>query len=283
MSDRDKMALIFMPGVSTAEKVSDVSGRGVGMDVVKTNLDRLGGKIEIDSAPGRGTRFRIKLPADSGHHSFATGFRRRRPFRHSAGQCRRIDPHSRARRLAAAHGPGGRRRSPDTCATGWCRCSTWRTPSACRDRETSSRALNVVLVDTGAFEYGLVVDELHDTVEIVVKPLGRHLKGLHDYAGATILGDGRVAVILDVAGLAARAQLSRTRSIDDESRFRKAEPRERARGRTARVAAVPQHAVARIARSPSNRFRASNGCAPHRSSTSAAAAPCSTVAPACLW
>ena len=70
------------------------------------------------------------------------------------------------------------------------------------------RALNVVLVDTGAFEYGLVVEELHDTVEIVVKPLGRHLKGLHDYAGATILGDGRVSVILDVAGLAARANLT---------------------------------------------------------------------------
>jgi two-component system chemotaxis sensor kinase CheA len=74
--------------------------------------------------------------------------------------------------------------------------------------ENSSKAVNVVLVDTGAFEYGLVVEELHDTVEIVVKPLGRHLKGLHDYAGATILGDGRVAVILDVAGLAARANLS---------------------------------------------------------------------------
>jgi two-component system chemotaxis sensor kinase CheA len=65
-----------------------------------------------------------------------------------------------------------------------------------------------VLVDTGVFEYGLVVEELHDTVEIVVKPLGRHLKGIPDYAGATILGDGRVAVILDVSGLAARAALS---------------------------------------------------------------------------
>jgi two-component system chemotaxis sensor kinase CheA len=62
MAEPEKLALIFLPGVSTAEKVSDVSGRGVGMDVVKTNLERLGGKIEIDSAPGRGSAFRIKLP-----------------------------------------------------------------------------------------------------------------------------------------------------------------------------------------------------------------------------
>ncbi|HUI53829.1 MAG TPA: chemotaxis protein CheW, partial [Bryobacteraceae bacterium] len=74
--------------------------------------------------------------------------------------------------------------------------------------EGARRALNVVLVDTGAFEYGLVVEELHDNVEIVVKPLGRHLKGIADYAGATILGDGRVAVILDVAGLAGRVALT---------------------------------------------------------------------------
>ena len=62
MSDKEKAALIFLPGFSTAEKVTDVSGRGVGMDVVKTNLDQLGGKVEIDSEPGRGTIFRIKLP-----------------------------------------------------------------------------------------------------------------------------------------------------------------------------------------------------------------------------
>ena len=62
MSAADKLGLIFLPGLSTAEKVTDVSGRGVGMDVVKTNLDRLGGKVEISSEPGRGTLFRIKLP-----------------------------------------------------------------------------------------------------------------------------------------------------------------------------------------------------------------------------
>ncbi|HEV3118292.1 MAG TPA: hybrid sensor histidine kinase/response regulator, partial [Gemmataceae bacterium] len=206
MSEREKMALVFLPGVSTAEKVSDVSGRGVGMDVVKTNLDRLGGKIEIDSAPGQGSRFRIKLPltlaiipsllVSDGGQRFAIP-------QVNVGELIRIPAANVAERTD---------RVGDALVLN------------VRDRlvpllyladalgvtrpENSSRALNVVLVDAGTFEYGLVVEELHDTVEIVVKPLGRHMKGLHDYAGATILGDGRVAVILDVAGLAARANLT---------------------------------------------------------------------------
>ena len=94
----------------------------------------------------------------------------------------------------------------------------------------------MVLVDTGAFEYGLVVDELHDTVEIVVKPLGRHLKGIPDYAGATILGDGRVAVILDVAGLAARVAL--TAGAADALPVRG--PAETRRRRTPLPAALPE-------------------------------------------
>jgi two-component system chemotaxis sensor kinase CheA len=176
MSEREKMALVFLPGVSTAEKVSDVSGRGVGMDVVKTNLDRLGGKIEIDSAPGRGSHFRIKLPltlaiipsllVSDGGQRFAIP-------QVSVGELIRIP----AAQLAARTDRVGDAQVLDV-----------------RDRlvpllyladalgvprpENSSRAVNVVLVDTGAFEYGLVVEELHDTVEIVVKPLGRHLKGL---------------------------------------------------------------------------------------------------------
>jgi two-component system chemotaxis sensor kinase CheA len=205
MSDREKMALIFRPGVSTAEKVSDVSGRGVGMDVVKTNLDRLGGKIEIDSAPGKGSRFRIKLPltlaiipslliSDDGQRfaipQVSVGELIRIPYAQIAQRKDRVGDaevlNLRDRMvplvyLADALG------LPRTAA--------------------AQRALNVVLVNTGAFEYGLVVEELHDTVEIVVKPLGRHLKGILDYAGATILGDGRVAVILDVSGLAARVAL----------------------------------------------------------------------------
>ncbi len=206
MAEREKMALIFLPGVSTAEKVSDVSGRGVGMDVVKTNLDRLGGKIEIDSAPGRGSRFRIKLPltlaiipsllVSDGGQRFAIP-------QVNVGELIRIPAAQLAERTDRV-GDAEVLNVRDRLVPLLHLADALGMPR----QQSAGRALNVVLVDTGAFEYGLVVEELHDTVEIVVKPLGRHLKRLHDYAGATILGDGRVAVILDVAGLAARAHLT---------------------------------------------------------------------------
>jgi two-component system, chemotaxis family, sensor kinase CheA len=207
MSENEKQELIFMPGVSTAEKLSNVSGRGVGMDVVKTNLDRLGGKVEIDSAPGRGSAFRIKLPltlaiipsllvSDSGER-FAIP-------QVSVGELIRIPADQIEQRTDRA-GDAELVLLRDRLVPMVYLCDALGSPRA----ERGSRALNIVLVDAGTIEYGLVVGELHDTVEIVVKPMGRHLQGLVEYAGATILGDGQVAVILDVAGLAARAGLSR--------------------------------------------------------------------------
>jgi two-component system chemotaxis sensor kinase CheA len=206
MSDRDKMALIFLPGVSTAEIVSDVSGRGVGMDVVKTNLDRLGGKIEIDSVVGRGSGFRIKLPltlAIIPSLLVSDGGERYAIPQVNVGELIRIPAAQLAERTDRV-GEAEILNVRDRLVPLLRLADALGAPRP----EDSSRALNVVLVDTGAFEYGLVVEELHDTVEIVVKPMGRHLKSLQDYAGATILGDGRVAVILDVAGVAARASLS---------------------------------------------------------------------------
>jgi two-component system chemotaxis sensor kinase CheA len=206
MTEREKMSLIMLPGVSTAQKLSDVSGRGVGMDVVKTNLDKLGGKIEIDSKSGEGTTLRIKLPltlaiipslliSHRGERFAIPQVNVGELIRIRAEQVReRIDHVGDAEVLILRDRLVPLVRLSEVLKL---------------DREESvGAACNVVLVDTGAFEYGLVVDKLHDTVEIVVKPLGRHLKGLPDYAGATILGDGRVAVILDIAGLAARAGLT---------------------------------------------------------------------------
>jgi two-component system, chemotaxis family, sensor kinase CheA len=206
MTEREIAGLIFMPGVSSAERVSDVSGRGVGMDVVRTNLERLGGKIDIESAPGKGSRFRIKLPltlaiipsllVSDGGERFAIP-------QVSVGELIRVPAAQIAERIdCVGDAPVlivRDRLLPLVYLSG--------ALGDGRPRDVS-RALNIVLVNTGAFEYGLAVEELHDTVEIVVKPLGRHLKGIPEYAGATILGDGRVSVILDVAGLAARAGLS---------------------------------------------------------------------------
>jgi two-component system chemotaxis sensor kinase CheA len=217
MSDRDKIMLIFLPGVSTAEKVSNVSGRGVGMDVVKTNLDKLGGKIDIDSVVGQGTSFRIKLPltlaiipsllVSSSGQRFALP-------QVSVGELIRIPAHQQAERIDRA-GDGEVLLLRDRLVP---LLHLREALDGQRSRETD-RAMNVVLVNTGSFEYGLVVDDLHDTVEIVVKPLGRHLQSLGDYAGATILGDGQVAIILDVGGVAARAGLTAdaiTRSTSTE-------------------------------------------------------------------
>jgi len=207
MSEYDKQALIFMPGVSTAKELSSVSGRGVGMDVVKTNLDKLGGKVEIDSVPGKGSAFFIKLPltlaiipsllvSDSGER-FAIP-------QVSVGELIRIPASQIAERIDRV-GDAEVVLLRDRLVPLVHLVEALGSPRA----ERGAKAINVVLVDAGTFEYGLVVEDLHDTVEIVVKPMGRHLQGLREYAGATILGDGQVAVILDVAGLAQRAGLTR--------------------------------------------------------------------------
>jgi two-component system chemotaxis sensor kinase CheA len=251
MSAKDKIFLIFLPGLSTNTQVSDISGRGVGMDVVKTNLDRLGGKVEITSIIGKGTTFRIKLPLTLAiipslivsveNERFAIP-------QINVEEMRRVLPgHAKTRieivgdaevlvlrdrliplvRFADVLGlvptyvdPVEGRREVDRRTRLADRRSP-RIPPAENDPSSSAApyprkpgdrrhhegALEIVVVTTGSQTYGLVVGGFHDTEEIVVKPLGSHLKGLEEYAGATILGDGSVALILDVAGLAAKANL----------------------------------------------------------------------------
>jgi two-component system chemotaxis sensor kinase CheA len=263
MSDKEKINLVFMPGFSTAEKVTDVSGRGVGMDVVKTNLDRLGGVIDIDSKIGEGTTIRIKLPLTlaiiPSQIIVAGGDRYAIPqvnleelLRIPANQVKdRVEIVGDAEvvrlrgkllpliKLADVIGiestyfdykdgssKTDRRRnisdrrskrnpyfSEDHTDAENSKLKTDKKEDLDRSSEEvkrnpkdrryhASSALNIVVVSTGAMKYGLVVDELNDSEEIVVKPLGRHLKVCKEYAGATIMGDGRVALILDVANLA---------------------------------------------------------------------------------
>ncbi len=219
MTQREALQLIFAPGFSTAEQVTAVSGRGVGMDVVKTNFERLGGHVEIDTVVGRGTTITVRLPltlaiipsliTSCGGQRFAVpqGNIRELVRVGAAEHAERISRVNRSEvlRLRGTLLPLVRLDSVLT-RTGPSTGSSGSDDSATKSLATG--VTNIVVVETGRLRYGLVVDRLHDSEEIVVKPLGRHLKGIRFLAGSTVLGDGRVAMILDVGGLARRSKLS---------------------------------------------------------------------------
>ncbi|MBU0664297.1 MAG: chemotaxis protein CheW [Proteobacteria bacterium] len=266
MSDKEKVNLIFLPGFSMAKKVTDVSGRGVGMDVVKTNLDKLGGQVEIVSEVGNGTTISIKLPltlaiipcqiiTTSGERYAIPQVNLEELLRIPANQVKkRVEKVGNAEvvrlrgnllpliRLADVietertywdqeeaeqkedrRGSIADRRgktSPLFQTTsedkqGEVNKSTTDDRSVTDRRFAASSALNIVVVSTSSMKYGLVVDRLQDSEEIVIKPLGRHLQQCKGYAGATIMGDGRIALILDVSNLARMARLT---SIDGTDR-----------------------------------------------------------------
>ena len=229
MSEKEKMNLILLPGLSTSEQISDVSGRGVGMDVVKSNLDKLGGQVEIDSTIDKGTWLKIKLPLTLAiipsllvsccSERFAIPqVNVSELIRIAAGEvAEKIDRVGEAEvfilrgeilpLLQLADVLGLERESAEAAE---------EDDASMAAAEGRGGDVNIVVVQAGSFKYGLVVDRLHDSVEIVVKPLGRHLKMFEAYAGATIMGDGHVALILDVAGVSRLAELSTVSGAEAE-------------------------------------------------------------------
>jgi len=205
MSDREALGLIFLPGFSTAEKVTNVSGRGVGMDVVRSNIERTGGSIDVHSEVGQGTTIRLKIPltlaiipaliVTSGSERFAIPqMSLVELVRLERGKGATVEmvygrPVYRLRgRLLPLASLSSELKLGDGVA-------------ALADAEVT----NIVVLQADGHEFGLIVDAVNDTEEIVVKPLGKQLKGVAVYAGATIMGDGRVALILDALGIAQRA------------------------------------------------------------------------------
>ena len=206
MSDREAMRLLFHPGFSLAEKVTEVSGRGVGMDVVKTNIEKLGGAVGIDTEVGRGTTINVRLPLTlaiipslivrCGVNCFAIP-------QASINELVRIKNHEAAAKIE-------RIKQAEVFRLRGKLLPLVRLNAALGiKREESQRAdaVHIIVVEAGHLQYGIVVDAVHDSEEIVVKPLGRHMQDCRCLAGATILGDGRVALILDVVGIASHTQL----------------------------------------------------------------------------
>jgi len=203
MADRDLFQLIFLSGFSTAEKVTKVSGRGVGMDVVRAGVEKIGGGIDVQSADGKGTSIKIRIPltlAIIPALMVASG-----------GECFAIPQANVLElvRLESADGLETVHGAPVYRLRGRLLPLVYLNRELQMDRgeaaETAGSAVNLAVLQADGREFGLVVDTILDTQEIVVKPLSQQLKGLNAYSGATILGDGRIALILDIPGLAQRA------------------------------------------------------------------------------
>jgi len=204
MTDRELLQLIFVPGFSTAAQVTNVSGRGVGMDVVRTNVEKIGGKVEIDSRVGKGTTLRLRIPLTLAIIPAL--------IVRSLGQSFAIPQGA---LLELVHVPAER----VSAEVEWMedaplyRLRGQLLPLVFLDRMLNpdemrgkaDRDLFIAVLDADGRHYGLVVDGLADPEEIVVKPLSAVLKEIGLYSGATVLGNAELALILDPAAIAARA------------------------------------------------------------------------------
>jgi two-component system chemotaxis sensor kinase CheA len=205
--DRDIVNVIFMPGFSTAEQVSNISGRGVGMDVVKTNIESIGGTVDVQTVVGRGTTFKVKIPLTLAIIPallvHAGGERYAIP-QVSLVELVRLDGESAVSGIESVQGAPVHRLRGRLLPLVFLNDVFGTEPKPLDD------AVNIVVVQSDDTQFGLVVDEISDTAEIVVKPLGKLLKGASGFAGATIMGDGRVALILDLLGVSQLAGVSST-------------------------------------------------------------------------
>jgi two-component system chemotaxis sensor kinase CheA len=209
MSVQEALNLIFLPGFSTAEAVTSLSGRGVGMDVVKTNIDRVNGLVDVESELGHGTTIKIKIPltlaiipaliVTSGAERFAIP-------QSSVLELMRLGAVELQSAIEMIHGaPVYRLRGRLLPIVELRRELELADVEA--DEEGEERAATIVVLQADERHFGLLVDGVIDSQEIVVKPLGGMLERIPVFVGATIMGDGRVALILDVLGLAQRAHV----------------------------------------------------------------------------
>lgn len=193
ISDQEIFGLIFKPGFSTAEQVTNLSGRGVGMDVVKKNIESLRGTIDVESEVGAGTRITIRLPLTLAIiDGFLVGVG-------SSSYVIPLDMVFECVELSDEERQRARSQNYINLRNEVLPLMRLREQFGIQD-EAGGRE-NIVVVQYSGIKAGLIVDELHGEFQTVIKPLGRIFQGLSGISGSTILGSGEVAVILDVPGL----------------------------------------------------------------------------------
>jgi two-component system chemotaxis sensor kinase CheA len=212
MNEREILQLIFLPGFSTAAAVTSVSGRGVGMDVVRTNVEKIGGKVEVDSRTGQGTVLRLRIPLTLAIIPAL--------IVHSRGQNFAVPQGSLTELVHLAAGESDSRIEWLENAALY-RLRGHLLPLVFLDRllqqPTRERTAkcDIAILNADGRRFGLVVDGLADPEEIVVKPLAAVLREIGFYAGATILGNGEMALILNPGAIALNAGVGLTSESDD--------------------------------------------------------------------
>ena len=262
------LRLLFQPGFSTAEKVTDVSGRGVGMDVVKTNIEKLGGTIEIFTASGKGTTFRLLLPltlaiipsliVEVENQKFALpqvnlqeivrikpGDNSRKVEYVNNAEVLRL----RGRLLPIVHladvlglkrtfiDPSTGDRKPERRKTlidhRRVAGAALKLPEGIGVNESrspiSSNIVRILVIKIGSRKLGIAVNTIHGSEEILVKPLPVHIKDCKCYSGVTILGDGKTVMILDPGGIIEKANLRFSDGNDEKKQVELADENEKMR------------------------------------------------------
>jgi two-component system chemotaxis sensor kinase CheA len=209
MNDQDALDLLFLPGFSTASEVTSISGRGVGMDVVRTNIAGIGGTVAISSHPGGGTKLTIRIPLTLAIMPAlivrASGERYAIPQSNVLELVRLGGTASRGEIQMFREAAVYRLRGDSVPLVALDVVLGTGNPAIDPAAGTTERAATIVVLQVDGRKFGMIVDEVDDTQEIVIKPLGDSLKPLSMFAGATIMGDGRAILILDVPGFAAHA------------------------------------------------------------------------------
>jgi two-component system chemotaxis sensor kinase CheA len=203
--ERELLQLIFLPGFSTAAAVTNVSGRGVGMDVVKTNVEKIGGKVEIESRPGKGTTLRMRIPLTlaiipalivrSVQQSFALP-------QGALSELVHVAPDQAATLIEWLEGAPLYRLRGKLLPLVFLDRLLMKSGDA---KASTNRDNFIAVLNADGRQFGLVVDGLADPEEIVVKPLSTVLKNIGLYSGATVLGSGDLALILDPGSIALKA------------------------------------------------------------------------------
>jgi two-component system, chemotaxis family, sensor kinase CheA len=202
MDKREIMAMVFQPGFSTAAKVTNVSGRGVGMDVVKTNIERIGGAVSVDSTLGEGTVWRLNIPLTLAIIQALTV---------DCGDQRYVVPQVAVLELVFIDGQSTKIEYASGAPV--YRLRGKLLPLVRLDRTlglevSGDQGVYIMVLQADGRRFGLVVDRVLNTEEVVVKALNSRFKDIGLYAGATILGDGKVGLILDISSLARRSHLA---------------------------------------------------------------------------